>query len=77
MSNICNRRQGSKYSKKRKRICLYDAFNIIRNWDMFGKDVPSFNIGGHTQINTLPGGFLSLMIICITILYGGNKFIEI
>ena len=44
---------------------------------MFGKDVPNFNIGGNTQINTLPGGFLSLMILGIAICYGATKFIDI
>ena len=38
--------------------------------------MPNFNIGGHTQINTLPGGFLSIMVIGLTLIYGGVKFID-
>lgn len=38
--------------------------------------MPNFNIGGYTQINTIPGGFLSIMILGITICYGVTKFID-
>ena len=46
----------------------------IRNADSFGKEVPSFNLGGETHVNTVPGGLLTLLILLLTLLYATSKF---
>ena len=33
--------------------------------DNFGKEVPSFNVGGETHINTIPGGMLNLLVLVV------------
>ena len=74
MPHITNRRYGSKYSHVKSR---WHASNCIREQDNFGIEVPNFNIGGDTQINTLPGGFLTIMILGLTLSYGVVKFIDL
>ena len=73
MTFIRNQRQSRKYNYKGK--TRWHASVCIKEQDHFGLEVPSFNIGGETSINTLPGGFLSLIIIGITFGYAVMKFI--
>ena len=74
MPHITNRRYGSKYANAKS---LWQASNCIRQQDNFGKEVPNFNIGGETQINTVCGGFLSIMVLGLTLFYGAVKFIDL
>ena len=74
MPHITNRRYGTKYSHLKSR---WHASNCIKEQDNFGKEVPNFNIGGDTQINTVPGGFLTIMILGLTLCYGAVKFIDL
>ena len=74
MPHITNRRYGSKFSHVKSK---WHASNCIREQDNFGKEVPNFNIGGATQINTLPGGFLSIMILGLTLFHGAIKFVDL
>ena len=39
--------------------------------------MPNFNIGGETSINTVPGGFLTIMVLGMTLCYGTVKFIDL
>ena len=74
MPHITNRRYGSKFSHAKSR---WQASTCIRKQDNFGKEVPNFNIGGETQINTVVGGFLSIMVLGMTLFYGIVKFIDL
>ena len=74
MPHITNRRYGSKYSNTKSR---WYASTCIREQDNFGKEVPSFNIGGDTQISTAIGGFFSIMVLGLTLCYGTIKFIDL
>ena len=71
---LINRRYGSKFSNVKSR---WRASNCIRDQDNFGKEVPNFNIGGETQINTVAGGFLTIMVLGLTLSYGAVKFIDL
>ena len=74
MPHITNRRYGTKYSQVKSR---WHASTCIREQDNFGNEVPNFNIGGDTQINTVPGGFLTIMIFGMTLSYASIKFIDL
>ena len=74
MPHITNRRYGTKYSNVKSR---WHASNCIKDQDNFGKEVPNFNIGGETSINTVAGGFLSIMVLGLTLCYGVIKFIDL
>ena len=45
--------------------------------DNFGKEVPAFNVGGETHINTVPGGLLNLIVLAVTLGYAIGKFAEL
>ena len=45
--------------------------------DNFGKEVPSFNVGGETHINTIPGGMLNLLVLVVTLGYAIGKLAEL
>ena len=47
--------------------------HVLKQIDMFGKPMPAFNIHGKDEVNTSCGGFVSLVIIFITIMFGGLK----
>ena len=70
MPNITKKRYSGKMaSRSGGRIS-----NCIRDADAFGKEVPSFNLGGETNVNTIPGGFLTLAILLLTLVYATGKF---
>ena len=50
-----------------------EAFNFIENIDIFGKQVPSFSLGGRTEIRTKPGAIMTIMILSLTLLFGLMK----
>ena len=75
MPYIHSNRQSRKYYNKAK--TRWHASVCIKEQDHFGLEVPSFNIGGETTINTLPGGFLTLIILGITLGYAILKFIDL
>ena len=41
---------------------------------MFGKPLPNFNIKGRDHVNTIAGGFLSMILYGVVLLYGAIKF---
>jgi hypothetical protein len=42
---------------------------IVKKIDVFGQEVPSFNIKGQTKINTIFGGTITVLIILTTFAY--------
>ena len=39
--------------------------------------MPSFNISGETQVNTVPGGFLTIVVTVMTLGYALLKFVDV
>ena len=74
MQLITSHRYVSKYSNVRSQL---NAAHCIREYDSFGKEVPNFNIGGKTHINTAVGGFLTVMVLGLSLSYAGVKFVDL
>ena len=55
----------------------WDAQNYIRSLDSFAKEVPAFNIKGQSQVQSLVGGCLTLLIIIVTFSYATSKMIDL
>ena len=71
---MTNRRvPGTIASKSR----VWDAQNYIRSLDSFAKEIPAFNIHGQSQVQTLVGGCLTLLILIITFSYATGKMIDL
>ena len=49
------------------------TFAFLKNLDIFGEPVPSFNLGGRTSIKTWLGACVSVQIIIILIAFGIQK----
>ena len=47
--------------------------NKLQGIDMFGREVPSFNLRGETHINTKVGGLVSVVILITTLMYTAIK----
>ena len=45
--------------------------------DSFGKEVPSFNLRGQEKVNTIVGGFVSILILIIIFLYANLKLTQL
>ena len=45
--------------------------------DSFGKKIPMFNIQGDSQVKTVFGGVLSVLVITLTLMYSKMKFIDL
>lgn len=45
--------------------------------DSFGRDVPTTNLGGNPEVNTVCGGVLTLVIVTVTLLYASIKLTEL
>ena len=55
----------------------WDAKNYIRGLDSFAKEVPAFNIHGQSQVQTLVGGCLTVLIMILTFSYATSKMIDL
>ena len=66
-----------KYALKSSQKSKWRAVNFVRAMDNFGKEVPTFNIGGETHVNTAPGGMLNLVILGVTLGYAIGKFADL
>ena len=53
------------------------ALTYLKERDNYGKDVPSFNISGETQVNTVLGGFLTIVVTVMTLGYALLKFVDV
>ena len=58
-------------SDRTQRLTVID---VVTGFDLFGLPIPSFNLKGKGQVSTFPGGFLSLTIGLVTILFALQKF---
>ena len=74
MPYLTNRRHSSNNIQTKSR---WRASKFIRSQDSFGKEVPSFNLEGDTQVRTLPGGFVTLTILTVTLAYAITKFADL
>ena len=55
----------------------WDARNYVRNLDIFGKDVPAFNINGEAEVKTLLGGILTCIVFVLTFSYATSTMIDL
>ena len=54
-----------------------DAMSVLQRFDIFGQTLPTFNIDGKEKVNTIIGGFFTVIIFTIVLLYGITKFIHL
>ena len=45
-------------------------FKFIEKFDIFGKHVPSFSLGGRTEVRTKSGAILTIIILSLTLVFG-------
>ena len=50
------------------------AGSRLQSFDFFGKQVPTFSLGGETKVNTKLGGLVSLIIMYTTLLFALLKW---
>ena len=50
---------------------------VFKKIDAFGKHLPSFNIKGSDKVNTIAGGFFTLILFLTVIMYGALKFSDL
>ena len=55
----------------------YQAINILKGMDMFGRPMPGFNLKGATQVHSLLGSACTLMILICVLMYGSAKFVQL
>ena len=46
----------------------------MKNMDAFGQPLPNFNIKGSDKVNTIAGGFFSLILFGVVFMYSILKF---
>ena len=51
--------------------------HIFKRIDMFGKEVPAFNVGGDHTVNTVMGGALSNLIFALALIYSIVKLTQV
>ena len=60
--------------KKAHKVNQWKLNTFLERIDLFGADLPVFNLKGKTQVLTKTGGCLSLMVILLWMVYGVIKF---
>ena len=62
--------------KKAHKVNQWKLNNILERIDIFGADLPVFNLKGETQVLTKTGGCLSLVVMVVFLTYGLLKFMQ-
>ena len=57
--------------------CEIPIPRLLRRLDMFGKNIPSFNISGQERMYTAAGGLFSLMIFSVVFIFGAQKMVNL
>ena len=53
----------------------YTSFlGLLKSWDLFGASIPSFNLQGKSNVNTIVGAITSIFIISMTFMFALIKF---
>ena len=60
--------------QKKPRKSVWMSGEIFERLDIFGRDLPTFVIKGKPKIKTQLGGFITLVIITVIVMYGGLKY---
>ena len=50
------------------------ASKVVKSLDLFSVGMPSFNMGGKTQVRTIAGGLMSMTMFAILLSYATLKF---
>ena len=75
MPALVSKKVGGKKGKKDEKS--WHIGRVISGMDSFGMEVPSLNLKGETQVNTLIGGVVSALILMLTLAYAANTAIEL
>ena len=67
------RKHNHKSSFKRKNEPWWHIRHVFQRLDMFGKEVPAFNINGEQRVNTALGGVLFAFVVVTAITYATIK----
>ena len=62
--------------KKAHKVNQWKLNNILERIDIFGANLPVFNLKGETQVLTKTGGCLSLVVMIVFLTYGVLKFMQ-
>lgn len=60
--------------KPSQKVNQWKLNNFLERIDLFGADLPVFNLKGQKQVLTKTGGCLSLMVMIVWLTYGALKF---
>ena len=66
--------KGAKRSSHGRTGPSWSIVNKIIGLDLFGKEVPKFNLKGETHVNTSVGGLISVAIMVLALVYTSRKF---
>ena len=77
MFNNRGNRKGGRESSHGQPKPSWHIGNKLTNLDLFGREVPTFNLKGQTHINTSVGGLITLAILLTTLAYTSIKFMEL
>ena len=60
--------------KERNLKRVWSVERVFRSMDLFGKDVPAFNINGDPKFKSVLGGGLTFILFCIIFFFSVNTF---
>ena len=65
-----------KESKNKAQKGRWNARNAFIKFDYFGHDIPAFNLNGEAKVKTSIGGFVTIVLLCILLIFSANSFVE-
>ena len=72
MPRFSSLRKGSGYGAQKPH---WHIKNVLYNLDIFGKELPAFNLKGNPGIKTVAGGLMTILISFIAILYASMRMV--
>ena len=51
--------------------------SMFRRVDVYGQELPSFNLKGEAHINTMIGGIMTIIILVLTVIYASTKIVQL
>ena len=59
-----------------KRLQSWKLHNLLINMDVFGKQLPAFNLRGQPIVHTMTGGIITFSIVVVMLIYASIKMIQ-
>ena len=60
-----------------KKVHSWHLNSVLRSFDIFGQQLPTFNLKGQSTVHTMAGGVITFFILVVTLVYASIKMVQL